>query len=52
MILRDVSDGQGRSTTDGRVGRSFSLERRIEALVGLIGITGSECAEYQERTGP
>jgi len=50
IILRDVSEGWGRSCTDGRVGRSVSVERRIEEVVGLIGVTGSECAAYQDRT--
>lgn len=42
MILRDVSEGLGRSRTDGRVERTVSLARRIEEVVGLIGVTGSE----------
>ena len=51
IILRDVFEGWGRSRTEGRVEMTVPVERRIEAVVGLIGVTGSECRAYQARTG-
>lgn len=52
IIERPVSEGCGRSVTDGTVGIDFPVEESVmEGVLGLRGVAGRECVVYQSRTG-
>ena len=52
IIERPVSEGCGRSVTDGTVGIDCPVEESVmEGVLGFRGVAGRECAVYQSRTG-